>query len=407
MRQRGIHNVFHLSLLHPHIPNDNHIFPGRHDGQISSEGTDNPEREWAADQIISHVESKSQAMFKVLWKAGNKTWLSYHEVKDLNILDPYLKASEVDTIAELSEGTGEPPENDPQVFSGHIFADESETYPISLLYGLDDFLPPDSLQLNATILSPAFTMPKDSLLPPGQIPRHPWTVDQMLKAIHPNLCCEGDCFYISAMGSSSINAIHPLQLELILDYDIAIREGMSPCPVEPLGYLSFAEMFNNVNPRPYCLASVADDGLWVPKGPLIPCDQVDLLYSNPDAPIIHPLLHLYKIVDAEGQVQEETLCTMQLALMHPIEEHHRCEDFKKKGINEWLERKHLKEVEKDRVANTNWNQPCPEQHPIFTPTLRVELQTLGASVSGTGQGQQVQAKNGGDAVMATKGETVA
>jgi len=46
---------------------------------------------------------------------------------------------------------------------------------------------------------------------------------------------------------------------------------------------------------------------------------------------------LYKIVDAEGRVQEETLRTMQSALMHPIKECHRCEDFKKKGMNEWLE----------------------------------------------------------------------
>jgi len=73
-------------------------------------------------------------------------------------------------------------------------------------------------------------------------------------------------------------------------------------------------------------------------------------------------------------------------------------------MNGW---KHLKEVEKDRVVNTDWNQPCPGQHPVFTSTPRVELQTPGASGSGTGQGQQVQAENGGDAVMAAKGETVA
>jgi transposase InsO family protein len=409
MRQRGIHDVFHSSLLRPHVPNDDRLFPGRRDGQVSPEGTGNPEGEWAADKIISHVGSKTQALFEVLWKAGDKTWLPYHQVKDLNILEPYLEASGVEAILELSEGIGEPPINDPQIFVGHIIADASETMPEFLVYGLDDFLPSDSLQLNATIISPTFTMPKDSSLPPGRIPRHSRTMDQRLKAIHPNLRREGDYFYISSVGSpaSSVEAIHPLHLELILDYDIAVRQGASPRPVEPLGYLSFAETFNDENPRPYRLASVTDDGLWVPKGPLIPRDQVDLSYSNPDAPITHPLLRLYEIVDAEGRVKEDTLRTMQSALMHPIKERHRREDFKTRGMNERLERKHLKEVEKDRLMNTDWNLPCPGQHPVFTPTPRVELQTPGASGSGTGHGQQVQAENGGDAVMAAEGETAA
>ena len=62
-----------------------------------------------------------------------------------------------------------------------------------------------------------------------------------------------------------------------------------------------------------------DHGLWVPNGPAIPQDLIDLTISNPDTPINHPLLHLYGIVDATGQVNEKTLQTIQSALMQLFE----------------------------------------------------------------------------------------
>ena len=35
LRRRGIHDVFHSSLLQVHQPNDDHLFPGRLDSQVA------------------------------------------------------------------------------------------------------------------------------------------------------------------------------------------------------------------------------------------------------------------------------------------------------------------------------------------------------------------------------------
>ena len=47
MRQKGIHDVFHASLMRIHVPNNDWLFPGRSDSQIvaTDQGT---EPEWAA-----------------------------------------------------------------------------------------------------------------------------------------------------------------------------------------------------------------------------------------------------------------------------------------------------------------------------------------------------------------------
>ncbi|KDQ58860.1 hypothetical protein JAAARDRAFT_88842, partial [Jaapia argillacea MUCL 33604] len=69
LKQQGVHNVFHASLLQFFHPNDDRLFPGRLDAQII-----NPEAqsiEWAADKILSHSRSRSEAIFEVLWKSGD------------------------------------------------------------------------------------------------------------------------------------------------------------------------------------------------------------------------------------------------------------------------------------------------------------------------------------------------
>ncbi|KAG6812123.1 hypothetical protein H0H93_013997, partial [Arthromyces matolae] len=122
MKQRGIHDVFHASLLRIHHPNDDRLFPGRLDEQVVE-----PEQhptEWAADKIISHSGSKASALFEVLWKSGDKTWLMKSQVEDLELLQPYMDAIGIDSIGNLPVGTGKPPTNDPQVFSGSLIIEK-------------------------------------------------------------------------------------------------------------------------------------------------------------------------------------------------------------------------------------------------------------------------------------------
>lgn len=84
MKQRGVHDVFHASLLRVHILNDDRLFPGRLESQLGD--LENSESEWAADKIVSHVGTKKESTFEVLWRSGDVTWLPYHQVVDLNLL---------------------------------------------------------------------------------------------------------------------------------------------------------------------------------------------------------------------------------------------------------------------------------------------------------------------------------
>ncbi|KAG6884297.1 hypothetical protein C0992_006563 [Termitomyces sp. T32_za158] len=116
MHQRGIHDSFHASLLQIHHPNDDRLFPGRLYEQIAE--PDQHPTEWAADKVLRHAGSKENALFEVLWKSGDKTWLLKPQVEDLNLLQPYLDALGVESAADLPAGSGTPPPHDPQIFLG-------------------------------------------------------------------------------------------------------------------------------------------------------------------------------------------------------------------------------------------------------------------------------------------------
>ena len=101
LRQRGIHDVFHSSLLRIHIPNDDQLFPGRLDEQIPELG--GTAREWTVDKILSHQGSHSDAKFEVLWTSGDKTWLPYGEIAHLRALTDYFEILGVNNITQLTD----------------------------------------------------------------------------------------------------------------------------------------------------------------------------------------------------------------------------------------------------------------------------------------------------------------
>ncbi|KIP10235.1 hypothetical protein PHLGIDRAFT_48464, partial [Phlebiopsis gigantea 11061_1 CR5-6] len=71
LKRRGIHDVFHSSLLRQHVPNDDRLFPGRLASQVSElEDRDN---EWAIARIASHRGSGQLAIFEAIWKSGDRT----------------------------------------------------------------------------------------------------------------------------------------------------------------------------------------------------------------------------------------------------------------------------------------------------------------------------------------------
>jgi len=116
LKKRGVHDMFHSSLLRIHVPNDDRLFPGRMDTQIG-DGPD-IEDEWAVDVIRSHAGSGEHSVFKILWKSGDVTWMPYYQIRHLQALDTYLELMGVEDALKLVAGKGKPPQEDPQVFLG-------------------------------------------------------------------------------------------------------------------------------------------------------------------------------------------------------------------------------------------------------------------------------------------------
>ncbi|KIM76330.1 hypothetical protein PILCRDRAFT_36651, partial [Piloderma croceum F 1598] len=91
LKQRGVHPAFHASLLRIHVPNDDRRFPG---------SLGNAE-EWAVLHIESHHGKGVDALFEIVWKAGDRAWLPYHEVAHLEAMSQYLEAQGVNSIGSL------------------------------------------------------------------------------------------------------------------------------------------------------------------------------------------------------------------------------------------------------------------------------------------------------------------
>ena len=111
LKKWGVHDIFHSSLLRIHIPNDDHLFPGRMDAQITEETT--ADDEWAVDCIKNHSGTKTDTIFEVHWKSGDVTWLPYYQITHLQALTDYLELIGVSRISNLPNGSGRPPVDDP------------------------------------------------------------------------------------------------------------------------------------------------------------------------------------------------------------------------------------------------------------------------------------------------------
>ncbi|KAH9913309.1 hypothetical protein B0H21DRAFT_828544 [Amylocystis lapponica] len=115
LKRRGVHDVFHVSLLRIHEPNDDRLFPGRRDSQIAE--LEEQEEEWAINQIVSHTGAREDAIFEAIWKSGDRTWVPYGSISYLAAVRSYFDMLGIDNMSELQAGTGSPPD-DPHVFIG-------------------------------------------------------------------------------------------------------------------------------------------------------------------------------------------------------------------------------------------------------------------------------------------------
>ena len=128
------------------------------DSQISV--GDNLEPEWAIDKILSHSGFKEDSLFEVQWKAGDVTWLPYHQIEHLIALSAYFEAMGIEKIMDLSRGTGKPPFQDPQIFVESLsveFLSLSYKSSAELLTILPSFAPHDAPKLNPQLRSEEHT----------------------------------------------------------------------------------------------------------------------------------------------------------------------------------------------------------------------------------------------------------
>ncbi|KDQ28326.1 hypothetical protein PLEOSDRAFT_157814 [Pleurotus ostreatus PC15] len=81
-------------------------------------------------------------MFQVEWMLGDVTWLPYHQVNHLQALKTYLEALGVTSIQKLPLGMGQPPTDDPQVFTGSlsIHIEPPASYPYKTPLPLSNYL---------------------------------------------------------------------------------------------------------------------------------------------------------------------------------------------------------------------------------------------------------------------------
>ncbi|PIL26323.1 hypothetical protein GSI_12079 [Ganoderma sinense ZZ0214-1] len=233
LRRRGIHNVFHASLLRVHIPNDDRLFPGRLDSQVAElEDRDN---EWAIEKIVSHRGRGGDAVFEALWKSGDRTWVPYSTVRHLGALTAYLEAMGADGVSDLDEGSGTPP-SDPQVFLGFLRVPTRRHEPIKRKTLVPQSSPSStildstSLPLTLELFSIAFSMPLQhsrldpnrpgfTLLDENGVP-HSWVLAQFREFVRfdrdlrsgavsaANLIIPGDYGFFTALFNSDTDCLY-------------------------------------------------------------------------------------------------------------------------------------------------------------------------------------------------------
>ncbi|TFY51530.1 hypothetical protein EVJ58_g10514 [Rhodofomes roseus] len=117
LKRRGIHDVFHSSLLRIHEPNDDRLFPGRLDSQVAE--LEEQDNEWAIDRVVSHKGKGRDATFEAVWKSGDRTWVPWATIGHLDAVQAYLELLGFENVDQLGEGSGDVPD-DPQLYVGGL-----------------------------------------------------------------------------------------------------------------------------------------------------------------------------------------------------------------------------------------------------------------------------------------------
>ena len=249
LKKRGVHDVFHSSLLREHIPNDDRLFPGRMDTQVGN--TPETEGEWAVDRILSHAGSGTNSVFEIQWKSGDITWMPYYQITYLQALTDYLDLFGISKVEKLPKGTGKPPQDDAQVFFGAVSSMHSpipfSTLPLThLLKNHFVFFSHNIKSLVSAAFKPSFKFITPTI--DLEFPMPPKQRTALQSVDHPLFSRLSPTTYLMRDPDYTIgNTIHTGQVALYLQFDEQLRRNRDPTSLRsiPSGYMTFSDTWND------------------------------------------------------------------------------------------------------------------------------------------------------------------
>jgi hypothetical protein len=99
MKQRNIHDVFHVSKLRPYLANDEAMFPGREEPGVYDFGE--PDEETGVLEIDGHRWRGNKIELHVRWDDGDETWETGKNMNDCVAVDAYLELKGVKEMGQL------------------------------------------------------------------------------------------------------------------------------------------------------------------------------------------------------------------------------------------------------------------------------------------------------------------
>ena len=102
LKKRRIHDNFHVSLIRPHVPNNDFQFPNRDHSDAYDLGAP-PDAEFTVEEIVEHRWIQGKLEFKVHWNDGDATWEPLAKCDVLAALDDYLKLKNCQKPEDLSK----------------------------------------------------------------------------------------------------------------------------------------------------------------------------------------------------------------------------------------------------------------------------------------------------------------
>ena len=101
LQARKIKLLFHVSLLRPHHPSKDSMFPNRAQPEPYDFGAED-EQEWFVDEIVGHRWTGPRTVeYQVRWSLGDTTWESHANCGQLEALDRYLELHGVTSHSKL------------------------------------------------------------------------------------------------------------------------------------------------------------------------------------------------------------------------------------------------------------------------------------------------------------------